>query len=241
MYFSRIEVLPDVLRDRPARQHLVGGYGLHQLVWRAFRDGDEERTRDFLYRAEKNQAAQKRGLPLFYAVSARPPEAVSGVFRVDTKPYAPVLRTGEQLAFRLRANACRAVWHDNTPAGRGKRTKRQDVVLYRKRQLRLRLECGEIRQMPPMAEIIHEAGCEWLDAQGQRHGFLAESERLRVDGYRTHRLRKRGRREITFCTLDFTGILEVRSPELFLAALLSGLGHQKGFGCGLMLVRRVEH
>ena len=40
-------------------------------------------------------------------------------------------------------------------------------------------------------------------------------------------------------TLDFSGLLTVTAPEKFLSALYGGIGPAKGFGCGLLLVKRV--
>jgi CRISPR system Cascade subunit CasE len=38
--------------------------------------------------------------------------------------------------------------------------------------------------------------------------------------------------------VDVSGLLTVIHPVHFLATLCGGLGHAKGFGCGLMLIRR---
>ena len=51
-------------------------------------------------------------------------------------------------------------------------------------------------------------------------------------------MRRRGGREATFGVLDLRGRLTVRSPEVFVEALLAGFGRAKAYGCGLMLVRR---
>ena len=60
-----------------------------------------------------------------------------------------------------------------------------------------------------------------------------------MEGYRRQRFRKfRSNREITFSSLDFSGLLTVKDTDLFGSVLFRGLGPAKGFGCGLMLVRR---
>jgi CRISPR system Cascade subunit CasE len=38
--------------------------------------------------------------------------------------------------------------------------------------------------------------------------------------------------------LDFEGVLEVTDPDRFVDAVAQGFGRAKGFGCGLMLIRR---
>jgi len=48
--------------------------------------------------------------------------------------------------------------------------------------------------------------------------------------------KKQGR--ITFSTLDFSGILGVTDPGQFRNTLFNGIGPAKGFGCGLMMVKR---
>ena len=37
---------------------------------------------------------------------------------------------------------------------------------------------------------------------------------------------------------DLTGEIAVTDPKAFLAKLAQGFGRAKGFGCGLMLIRR---
>ena len=43
---------------------------------------------------------------------------------------------------------------------------------------------------------------------------------------------------MSYSTLDFEGILTVRDPDSFLAAIARGFGAAKSYGCGLMLIRR---
>jgi CRISPR system Cascade subunit CasE len=105
-------------------------------------------------------------------------------------------------------------------------------------------------------DVIREAGLAWLRAQGERNGFrVAEVDRevvggdglierakepaVRVEGYRQHRILRKGERAITFSTLDFEGVLEVADPAALLARIAQGLGPQKAFGCGLVLLRRI--
>ena len=81
------------------------------------------------------------------------------------------------------------------------------------------------------------------EIRGFEFGFrvLGQSrDGCHADGYTQHRLHKPGtERAITFSTLDYVGRLRVTDPERFRAALFGGIGHARGFGCGLLLVRRV--
>jgi CRISPR system Cascade subunit CasE len=111
--------------------------------------------------------------------------------------------------------------------------------------------------LPDPATLARDAGLAWLRAQAQRGGFriveapvesigedgLIEAEpasraAVRVEGYRQHRIVRRGATPIRFSTLDFEGLLEVSDPPAFLAKVAAGFGPQKAFGCGLMLLRR---
>lgn len=191
----------------------------HQLVWSLFA-GDPNAKRDFLWREDQ------RGT--FFILSTRPP-AESVIFTTETKVFAPDLAKGDLLRFTLRANATRSI--KASPTARGKRA---DVVMAVLKPLS-KDERTKVRD-----QVVFEAGQSWLSAQGQRYGFelVNETESLRVDGYTKLDIPRRGGRDLTVSSLDFTGILQVTDPAYFLEHLCSGFGHAKAFGCGLMLIRR---
>jgi len=62
--------------------------------------------------------------------------------------------------------------------------------------------------------------------------------KFQAEGYQWHALPRKGR-DAGFSSVDFEGEIEVTDTELFTKALFDGIGPAKGFGCGLMLVRRV--
>jgi CRISPR system Cascade subunit CasE len=62
--------------------------------------------------------------------------------------------------------------------------------------------------------------------------------KFQAEGYQWHALPRKGR-DAGFSSVDFEGEVEVTDAELFSKALFDGIGPAKGFGCGLMLVRRV--
>ncbi|MBE0596082.1 MAG: type I-E CRISPR-associated protein Cas6/Cse3/CasE [Desulfuromonadales bacterium] len=84
----------------------------------------------------------------------------------------------------------------------------------------------------------------WLTEKGTRNGFALvrdeQKDRLKfqAEGYQWHALPKKGK-TAGFSSVDFEGELEVVDPDQLSEALFCGLGSAKGFGCGLMLVRRV--
>ncbi|MGG5811245.1 type I-E CRISPR-associated protein Cas6/Cse3/CasE [Falsiroseomonas sp. CW058] len=193
----------------------------HRLVWSLFTDG-AGRRRDFLWREE--------GAGSFLALSRRPPNPLDDLFEIESRPFEPVLSAGDQLGFRLRANP--VVARKPPGAAPGARGVRHDVVM------------DALHRLPPSAAraearpaAVVEAGRGWLDRQGAAHGFEVLGE-AGVDGYETLDLAREGGRSIRYGVLEFEGLLRVRDPAAFLAALAAGFGRARAFGCGLMLIRR---
>lgn len=234
LFFSRARLRQDVPAAALHQLLLPGSHGQragagHRLIWILFADSPD-RTRDFLWR--------EGDAGVFYTLSRRPPVDQHGLFVLDPpKEFAPRLVAGDRLAFSLRANA--TVAKASVP---GKRGKPSDVVM------------AAIKEVPSgarasaRADAVRDAGYRWLDAQGRRAGFAivrrtdggaAEAAPLLRTSYRTMRVDHAGPRA-TLGVLDFDGVLEVTNPELLLDGISRGFGRAKAFGCGLMLVRRVE-
>jgi CRISPR system Cascade subunit CasE len=205
----------------------------HRLVWTLFADGPD-RTRDFLWRAD--------GAGRFYTLSRRPPRANELFEPPETKPFEPVLAAGDRLAFTLRANVTRSVRpdeNDRSPSGRI-RVKHRDLVMDA-----LYPEPGR-KKLPPDVEskrpllrpaLAHDVGTTWLAKQGLTKGF--EPIRTTVEGYDTLEIaRRRNCMGARFGILDMTGTIRITDPDAFGAALATGFGRAKAWGCGLMLIRR---
>jgi CRISPR system Cascade subunit CasE len=222
MLFSKVELRREA--DRLARAaHAVtqDGYRLHQALWQLFQ-APPSTPRDFLYRR-----LETRHWPSFYVISHRQPVDTRGVWMIQSKTYAPQLASGQRLAFALCANPV-----VTKPGAHGK-PMRHDVVMNAKQQ-------RHDQEESPVAlgALIQQVGRAWLEDRAERYGF--QLEQVRVDGYRQHQLRKaRDGQRIRFSTLDFNGLLTVVDAERFCQTLFNGLGPAKGFGCGLLLVRRV--
>ena len=192
----------------------------HRLVWTLFAD-NAERTRDFLWREDKPGC--------FMILSPRPPiPEAERLFMIDTKPFAPVLACGDRLGFMLRANPT----VDHAVASRLRRSSRSDVVM------------DALKPVPPGEErrrvrsrIVQEAGAAWLLRMGGRCGFMPVA--VQADGYDQLRIpRAPGTAPLSVSTIEFTGVLEITDPGVFLAQLEKGFGRARAFGCGLMLIRR---
>jgi len=186
-----------------------------RLIWAAFADG-AERRRDFLWR----QDGKRRWL----ALSSRLPDDPHQLFEVESKIFAPVLEEGHRLTFVLRANAV------VTRKDEDGRPKRSDIVMDRLRGF----PKGE--RATARGRLALEAGRDWLAAQGAKAGFSID--RVEVIAYRMEKIPRDHNKPIELGVLDLEGDITITRPELFLPTLAAGFGKAKGFGCGLMLIKR---
>ncbi len=221
-YFSKVR-----LSSQPQGRELLrslstqgDAYFDHALIWRLF-PGEGE-ARDFLFRRER----EGDGPLSYYAVSQRAPQAVSGMLTVQSKPYAPKLSVGERVRFDLRANP---VVTRKTKSGT---PQRHDVLMDAKRQSKAnKLDKSGCR------DAMEAAALEWLTKRAPAWGLSIQTESVLTSGYAQHRLRSKGR-NIEFSSLDYCGMAQVTDPERLSFALVEGVGHARGFGCGLLLVKK---
>ncbi|KSB17546.1 CRISPR-associated protein Cas6 [Salmonella enterica subsp. enterica serovar Hillingdon] len=211
MYLSRITLHTSELLPSQLL-HLVerGEYVMHQWLWDLFPGGKE---RQFLYRREELQGAFR-----FFVLSQEQP-ATSAIFDVQTRPFTPALSAGQILRFSLRANPTIC-----------KNGKRHDLLMEAKRQLRAQEDGRDIWSYQQQAAL------EWLARQGEQNGFILREGS--VDAYRQQQIRReKSRQMIQFSSVDYTGVLEVNDPELFLKRLAQGYGKSRAFGCGMMMIK----
>ena len=228
MYFSLITPAPGQERDA-AHDWARNAYAEHQWLWR-FLPAASGTARNFVFRRRDAD-----GLPRFYVVSEREPTSPTPHWQVQSRPYAPSLSAGDLLAFELRANPVVTV---KTAQGKAAR---HDVVMQAKTLL---LKAQQLAHWadwatpdrPPMQALVQQRCSAWLLARAERLGIRLDSDALSADGYEQHR-GKRG--ELRFSTVDFSGRLTVADPIALRSALMSGVGHAKAFGCGLLLIRPI--
>lgn len=218
MYLSRLSLAEDAVRQPELWRTFTSTYTVHQAVWRLFPHAAGQ-PRDFLYRIDTSD-----GRPQVWTLSPRPPQA-SPLWRRESKEIAPRLAAGDRLELSARVNPV---------VTRAK--KRHDVVMDLKQRIGWKDLPEEKR--PAEAELVQQAVGEWLAARAAKAGFAIRS--LRADGYRQDRFGRPGQsgKEIGLGVCDLSAQVEVKDPEAFLATWRQGLGPAKGFGCGLILLRR---
>lgn len=227
MYFSLIRPVAGRERDA-AHEWTDGPYSEHQWLWRLFR-APEGAPRDFLFRRWDTE-----GMPRFYVLSERAPQAQTSAWSVQTRHYAPDVAAGERLHFDLRANPVVVHSRDGKP-------RRHDVVMQEKKRLLQERGLSRWRDWqdadkPPFQALVRDICGAWLRSRASRHGFAIDERSLAVDAYQQH-AENQGR--LQFTSVDFSGELTVVDPVAFGALLRNGIGRAKAFGCGLMLVRRL--
>lgn len=188
----------------------------HSLVWALFAD-EPDRSRDFLWREMRPGE--------FLILSLRPPADPHGLFDLECKPFAPALRSGQQLRFDLRANPVIAVAEKP-----GERGKRRDIVMH------AIYDVAHEERAAARETAIRELGTAWLARKGETAGFGVAPDRLYIDDYDQVHIPREGTRSIVFSTLTFHGVLTVHDPARFLTSIAKGFGAAKAFGCGLMLI-----
>lgn len=211
MYCSRLTL-------NPVRAVEMDIYHQHQLLWQLFADSPD-RTRDFLFRALDERR--------FLVVSHRMPRDADDLWQVETKEYAPKLQIGERLLFSLRVNPVRKTRV-------GEKQIRHDIV----QDLRKYQEQQEEDPQRPRAELAQQAAWQWLAARQVRMGLEAKPDTLLAESYQRHSFLSSEGRNIRFASLDLRGFATVQDPDALQKVLFEGIGPSKGFGCGLLLVRR---
>lgn len=235
MYISKVEFDPKKLAveiEKRARsgQRINGSYEAHQYLWWLF-DNRPDQERDFLYRRMKPPRDSNRNAPHFLVVSEREPEDRPYLRRLVVKPYAPQLACGERLLFSLRCNP--VITRQNAITRR-----HHQVDMVQDARLRLKREGVPEAEMPRRTELAQNVAPEWL----ARHdfGLDVDTASIQVEAYDQLRFDHPKGGKITLARLDLLGAGTVRDPEALRHALYKGVGRARGFGFGLLLVRRLN-
>lgn len=230
MYFSRITFNPQVSATQLAQTICADTYKEHQALWRLF-DANPDAKRDFLYRQTQQQGRVK-----YYVVSEREPVDSSGVWLVDAcQTYDPKLTKGQELFFSVRVNPVVTV--SIKVDEKQSRKERHDVVMREKKRIDYKNLPKDSR--PLEQEIVQQTCIPWLVQRAETLGFSVQANTLLVDGYQQYESYAKGKKPISYSTVDFQGVLTVTDPERFKQTLFQGIGKAKAFGCGLLLIKRI--
>ncbi|MFI9382096.1 type I-E CRISPR-associated protein Cas6/Cse3/CasE [Kutzneria sp. NPDC052558] len=137
----------------------------------------------------------------------------------EVRTLAPVLdsvRPGRKYAFRLVGNPTRCIHNDANLA---------------------------IRRHVPLGSEHH---LDWLVNKGSQHGFIIPAAHGgHPDVACTGLPRLTGKRgkpaRVTITPVRFDGHLVVTDPDAFKAALVTGIGRAKPYGCGLLTLARTQN
>lgn len=228
MFLSKITLFENIATSHQhSRLGEVSEYRIHQYLWELFPETPKG-ERPFLYRQEV-----ERALPFFYVLSKIPPMDIKGHWNIESREFNPALKEGDRLAFSLRANPIVTKKDEHGKA------RRHDVVMEAKTQLR---KIGIPKESwPSQATLEWDASVKWLTTRSSKGGFKIDPNGIEVFGYRQLRMEKRKSTEpIRISVVDFQGVLVVTEPSVFLKdSVFSGIGAAKGFGCGLMMLKRI--
>lgn len=259
MFFTRFPI--NVTR-RETRRMLASPYRMHAAIAGSFPSGvgaldagtalEEERGR-VLWRVDQ----QKDGGACLYIVSPTRPSLVGLNEQIgspdiepawQTRDYAPFLEhlaMGQRYAFRLVANPT---------VSRSARGSNPDAINKQGNRIRL----PHLTVVQQEAWLVGKAayngtGIEVPElflrqdfTRATRNGFeVLQDEkgipRLIVSNSRELSFRKESQRKsITLAMAQYDGVLEVTDAGALRHALTNGIGHGKGFGCGLMTLARLE-
>jgi len=188
-------------------------YLRHQAVMSLFMSNPDARP---LFRVMKETAGLENLLVLGATQPVQTSSIETGVWvqRLESKPYAPALHTGQLLDFSIAVNATGIV---TQPDGRKLRQDIWDIVFAGK----------------PGAEVdrnhIYE---QWLARQLVGGADVLEA---RIAARALVRVRRKPRApSISFVRTELSGSLSVDDPALLLQSIVCGIGRARAFGCGLL-------
>ncbi len=191
-------------------------YRVHKDIWLLFPGMGSETRRNlgderqgFLFRIEDNRL----GRPARVLVQSRQvPVPSEKVAVLATREFNPQPREGQAVSFLLTANPIKTITDKEGRQNKKGETKKCRVPL-----------------------IKEEHQKEWLMS---RLRDAADVQAVKVRPLSQIFFLKKGETG-KLTPVEFQGILRVKDPKAFIAILKNGIGPAKGFGCGLMLVRRI--
>lgn len=190
-------------------------YDLHRQLWRLFpgqnpeaRIGGEDDRQGFLFRVEENLIGRSARV---LVQSRLAPIGADGLVLLGSRDFDPHPTTGQRLAYVLTSNPVKTITDANREAKPGKRSEKCRVPLIKEQEQQQWL----VRKLSGAAAIescVVHSNVPLYFRKGNGGGKLV--------------------------TVTFEGVLCVTEPGRLTTLLENGIGPAKGFGCGLLLVRR---
>lgn len=187
-------------------------YEFHRHLWRLFpgeKRNIKESCRCFLFRIEDNPTGRPARL---LVQSQRAPEAAPGLDIIGTREFHPQPVVGQRLAFLLTANPIKTITDRQRDSKQGKRSSKCRVPLIKEEDQR-----------------------KWI---ARKLAGAGEIEVANILPHAPTYFRKRNQYG-KLVTVTFSGVIKVSDPIALTTLLENGVGPAKGFGCGLLLVRRI--
>jgi CRISPR system Cascade subunit CasE len=223
-FFSQVELhAADRERIKALNGMRENPYKQHQELWKLFRTPElQADSQPFVFRDMQSESTR---VMQFLVVSELAPKAASSDCLVRSKAFAPALQIGQSLQFQLRMNPTRSIKAGNDPKARGKR---HDWVMSMLNDVPKEARAKKRQQ------LIFEGLPQWFGERSEQYGFSCK--KVEVQSYENLAFTAQGR-EVSLSSVNFAGQLEVQDIEKMRHALLNGIGHGKGFGLGLLLVK----
>jgi CRISPR system Cascade subunit CasE len=167
----------------------------------------------------------------FLCLSERPPQDPDNIWHIESKSFAPRLNPGDRLLFSLRVNAVRKT---RDAAGR---QVRHDIVQHAR--TRLKEEGVPVDEIPPRPILAQQEGKVWFLNRQDAFGLTLHENSFMVEQTSRHTFYKKrsGKGQLTL--LDMRGMVLVNDVDRLMHTIKNGIGPAKGFGCGLLLLRRI--
>ena len=203
-------------------------YDLHRAVWNLFPQSDHEVRKNFdesrsgfLFRIEESSP----GRPYLLLVQSQlePQPRGSFIRLIGCREFDPNPSIGQRLSFLLTANPIKTISDTQVSSKPEKKSNKKNkfkcrVPLIKEEHQRAWL----FRKFNGMAEI------EFVSIEQHSPMFF----------YRKAKKKDERNSHGKLLTVTFQGVLRVMDPVRLKKVLQDGLGPAKGFGCGLMLVKK---
>lgn len=185
-------------------------YEIHRVLWQLFVHKPDQK-RDFLFRVEKLK--KRLGAEILLQSFDKPAETNESCRITAVRTFDPLLASGQQVRFRLRANPIKTIKDEKGRANRK----------------------GEIKKCR-VPIIQPEQQYAWLE---RKFKAAATIQNIQIHLEMPLYFRKTKAKHVgKIQTVIFDGFLMVTDPNKLIQTIQNGIGPAKAFGCGLLSLAR---